>query len=60
MNHTWAGFAHPVLSRQQSMTTAGVGMRLTYLDTFNIFFEESTTSDSTTIEEMASSSVIVE
>ncbi|MDO4411677.1 MFS transporter [Cutibacterium sp.] len=41
-------------------STAGVGMGLTYLDTMNIFFEDPAISDGITIEEMASSSVIVE
>lgn len=41
-------------------TIAGVGMGLTYLDTLNIFFEDPNIPDGITIEEMASSSVIVE
>ncbi len=39
---------------------AGVGMGLTYLDTLNIFFEDPAVPDGITIEEMASSSVIIE
>ena len=35
-------------------------MGLTYLDTLNIFFEDPAVPDGITIEEMASSSVIVE
>lgn len=41
-------------------TFAGIGMGLVYLDTINIFFEDPTTPDAISIEEMASSSVIVE
>lgn len=41
-------------------TVAGIGMGLTYLDTLNIFFEDPAIPDGITIEEMASSSVIVE
>ncbi len=41
-------------------TIAGIGMGLVYLDTLNIFFDEPTVPDGISIEEMASSSVIVE
>lgn len=39
---------------------AGIGMGLVYLDTMNIFFEDPDQPDGIEIEEMASSSVIVE
>lgn len=39
---------------------AGIGMGLVYLDTLNIFFEDPAVSDGISMEEMASSSVIVE
>lgn len=41
-------------------TIAGVGMGLAYLDTLNILFEDPATPDGISIEEIASSSVIVE
>lgn len=41
-------------------TIAGIGMGLTYLDTLNIFFEDPAVPDGITLEQMASSSVIVE
>lgn len=41
-------------------TIAGIGMGLVYLDTLNIFFEDPAVPDGITIEEIASSSVIVE
>lgn len=51
---------HPTLYFVALWTVAGIGMGLAYLDTLNVFFEEPDVPDGITIEEMASSSVIVE
>lgn len=41
-------------------TVAGIGMGLAYLDTLNVFFEDPDVPDGISIEEMSSSSVILE
>ncbi|MSS46214.1 MFS transporter [Cutibacterium sp. WCA-380-WT-3A] len=52
--------SYPTLYFVALWTVTGIGMGLTYLDTLNIFFEDPDIPDGITIEEMASSSVIVE
>lgn len=58
----WFGFTieNMVLALIVLWTIAGIGMGITYLDTMNIFFEDPDVNDGISIEEMASSSVIVE
>ncbi|MDU1589663.1 MAG: MFS transporter [Cutibacterium avidum] len=57
---TDSSLSHPTVFFVILWTLAGTGMGLTYLDTLNIFFEDPAVPDGITIEEMASSSVIVE
>lgn len=51
---------HPTLWFVVLWSVAGLGMGLTYLDTLNVFFEDPDVPDGIAIEEMASSSVVVE
>lgn len=50
----------PTLMFVALWTVAGIGMGLTYLDTLNVFFEDPDVPDGISIEEMSTSSVVLE